>query len=196
MVLFGLTGRWPGGCSGDVAHWQLCVACGDAMGSVPVMRWRLEAAVGVSMLSAAQAACVRHGGFVAGAQRCDATAFRLSPAEAGAMDPQQRLLLELGYAALHGGRQRRATLLGGGGGVYVGIERPDWTFSQPPSARGSVYAVTGDNVSAAAGRVPFALGRGRLSARATGQRCSPGRSSSEPDGAKWRGAAHTDLEGS
>ena len=74
------------------------------------------------------------------------------------MDPQQRLLLELGYAALHGSSQRRVTLMGGDGGVFLGIERPDWALAQPPSARGSVYAVTGDNVSAAAGRVSFALG--------------------------------------
>ena len=43
-------------------------------------------------------------------------------------------------------------------GVFLGIERPDWALAQPPAARGSVYAVTGDNVSAAAGRVSFALG--------------------------------------
>ena len=101
---------------------------------------------------------MRHGGFVAGAQRFDARAFGVSPAEAGAMDPQQRLLLEVRYEALHGGGARRATLMGGDGGVFLGIERPDWALAQPPSARGSVYAVTGDNVSAAAGRVSFVLG--------------------------------------
>ena len=74
------------------------------------------------------------------------------------MDPQQRLLLELGYAALHGSAHRRQTLLGGDGGVFLGIERPDWALVQPPEARGSVYAVTGDNVSVAAGRTSFALG--------------------------------------
>ena len=68
------------------------------------------------------------------------------------MDPQQRLLLEVGYASLHGA-QRRTTLMGGNDGVFLGIERPDWALAQPPPSRGSVYAVTGDNVSAAAGRV-------------------------------------------
>jgi hypothetical protein len=43
-------------------------------------------------------------------------------------------------------------------GVLLGIERPDWAFVQPPSARASVYAATGDNVSVAAGRVSFVLG--------------------------------------
>merc|ERR1711932_51678 len=117
----------------------------------------LEERVEVSVRTLVQAACVRHGGLVAGAQLFDASAFGLSPAEASSMDPQQRLLLELGYAALHGSSQRRVALMGGNGGVLLGIERPDWALAQPPSARGSVYAVTGDNVSAAAGRVSFAL---------------------------------------
>ena len=69
-----------------------------------------------------------------------------------------RLLLEHGYAALHASSQRRETLTGGDCGVFLGIERPDWALAQPPVARGSVYAVTGDNVSAAAGRVSFVLG--------------------------------------
>merc|ERR1711938_45424 len=74
------------------------------------------------------------------------------------MDPQQRLLLEHGYSSLHAALQRRVTLMGGDEGVFLGIERPDWSLAQPPSARGSVYVVTGDNVSVAAGRVSFALG--------------------------------------
>ena len=141
-----------------MAQWALHTACGDAMGGVPLRRWVLEEYVDTSALSSVQAACVLHGGFVACADGFDAVAFGISPAEAGAMDPQQRLLLELGYAALHGLSQRRVTLMGGDGGVFLGIERPDWALAQPPSARGSVYAVTGDNVSAAAGRVSFALG--------------------------------------
>ena len=74
------------------------------------------------------------------------------------MDPMQRLLLEHGYASLHCSSHRRATLMGGDSGVFLGIERPDWALAQPPSARASVYAVTGDNVSVAAGRVSFVLG--------------------------------------
>ena len=74
------------------------------------------------------------------------------------MDPQQRLLLEQGYGALHTSSRRRAALMGGDAGVFLGIERPDWAVAQPPEAHGSVYSVTGDNVSVAAGRVSFILG--------------------------------------
>ena len=158
LALVGGTGRWAGGGESHLARWRLQLACADAMGSVPLTRWALEEIADTSALTSVQAACVRHGGFVGGAQRFDAAAFSLSLAEAGAMDPQQRLLLELGYAALHGSSQRRITLMGCDVGVLLGIERPDWALAQPPLARGSVYAVTGDNVSAAAGRVSFALG--------------------------------------
>ena len=158
LALVGGTGRWAGGGESHLARWRLQLACADAMGSVPLTRWALEEVADTRALTLVQAACVRHGGFVGGAQRFDAAAFSLSLAEAGAMDPQQRLLLELGYAALHGSSQRRITLMGCDVGVLLGIERPDWALAQPPLARGSVYAVTGDNVSAAAGRVSFALG--------------------------------------
>ena len=74
------------------------------------------------------------------------------------MDPQQRLLLEHGYGAFHASLLRRATLTGSDGSVFLGIERPDWSLAQPPLARESVYAVTGDNVSVAAGRLSFVFG--------------------------------------
>ena len=77
------------------------------------------------------------------------------------MDPQQRLFLEVGYAALHGAGERRASLLGGDAGVFLGIERPDWALLaslRPAGAAASAYAVTGDTISIACGRVSFALG--------------------------------------
>ena len=158
LSLAGLAGRWPGGCNKDTTRWELQGSCGNAMGRVPRTRWVLEETVDVNVLSASQASCVRHSGFVAGSQCFDARAFGISPAEASAMDPQQRLLLEFGYASLHGSSHRRMTLMSGDSGVLLGIERPDWALAQPPSARGSVFAATGDNVSAAAGRVSFVLG--------------------------------------
>ena len=110
---------------------------------MPAARWTLELAVDVSALSAAQAACVRYGGFVSGAQRFDARCFGISPAEAGAMDPQQRLLLEVGYEALHGGGARKATLHCREVGVFVGIERPDWALLQAMQlVRSAMFAVS------------------------------------------------------
>ena len=159
LGLFSMIGRWPGGGNTNSRRAQLQYAAGDALGAVPATRWVLSGLdIDLKTLSTTQLECVRHGGFVAGAQRFDCRAFGIALAEVSAMDPQQRLLTELGYAALHGASRRRVTLMGGDGGVFLGIERPDWALAQPPSARQSVYAVTGDNVSAAAGRLSFVLG--------------------------------------
>ena len=106
LAVGGAVGQWPGGCDAVAVRGRLQSACGDALGSVPAARWTLALAVDPQTLTSAQAACVRHGGFVTAAQRFDAHIFGVSPAEAGAMDPQQRRLLELGYAALHGAEQR------------------------------------------------------------------------------------------
>jgi len=158
LALVGAAGRWPGGCNDDASRWHLASACGNGVSSVPSVRWTLELVVDTSTLSAVQAACVRHGGFLAGAELFAHAAFGVSRAEASAMDPQQRLLLESGYASLHCSGARRSLLMGGDGGVFLGIERPDWAIAMPGPSRASVYAVTGDNVSVAAGRLSFVLG--------------------------------------
>ena len=147
VSVVGSASRWPGSNSSERAYEQLHAACGDAIGRVPAARW-----------STSEAPSVPHGGFVLGAELLDSSAFGLSEAEASAMDPQQRLVLELGYDALHGAAERRASLLGSDGGGCVGIERPDGALVQPPSVRGSVYALTGDNVSVASGRLSYVLG--------------------------------------
>ena len=61
------------------------LACGDACGDAPATRWVLAVEVDMAALTAAQASCARHGGFVSGAQRFDAGAFGVSPAEASAL---------------------------------------------------------------------------------------------------------------
>ena len=161
LRVVGGAGRWPGGIDCHFARpgWLLMQqAAGDAVGGVPLARWSLASLVDVSALSDTQLACVQHGGFVAAADQFDANAFGVSSAEASTMDPQQRLLLELGYAALHAASRRRAGLAGTECGVFLGMERPDWVVAQPPSVRASVYMVTADAASVAAGRLSFVLG--------------------------------------
>ena len=158
LCIVDVVGQWPGGCDGDVSRVRLQRTCGNAVGAVPTMRWTLGLVVDVQTLSSAQDLSVRHGGFITCAQRFDADFFGISRAEASVMDPQQRRLLEHGYMALHGSSQRRGALMGKDSGVFLGIERPDWSLAQPPAARKTIYAVTNDNTSAAAGRVSFVLG--------------------------------------
>ena len=156
--LLGVVGKWPCGCNAASARQRLQDACGDAITEVPASRWNLALSVGAKALSVAQALYVRYGGFVVAAERFDACTFDISQAEASAMDPQQRLLLEDGYAALHTSSCRRTTLMGSDNGIYLGIERPDWSLARPPSARLSVYSTLCENVSVAAGRLCYILG--------------------------------------
>ena len=158
LTVVGTGGRWPGSVNKGLARAQLQGACGNAVGHVPARRWTLEHAVNASLLTSVQASCVGYGGFVSKAQSFDPSSFGISLSEVSVMDPQQRLVLEHGYKSLHGAGYQRSTLAGGDSGVFLGIERPDWAVVQPPAARGSVFSVTGDNVSAAAGRISFALG--------------------------------------
>ena len=95
-------GRWPGGAPTVGALWAALRAGGDLVTAVPAARWTADQAAAARPLSEREAACVRHGGFVAGAERFDGRFFGVSAAEAAAIDPQQRLLLEHGYEALHG----------------------------------------------------------------------------------------------
>ena len=88
----------------------------------------------------------------------DAPHFGISPGEAAAMDPQQRILLECSYTAFHVSCYAKSLLMHSDTAVLVAMERPDWALAQPPEARSSVYSVTCDNVSVAAGRVAYALG--------------------------------------
>jgi len=156
----GVSGRWAGGINHNRQRDAVQMSMGDALGDVPAQRYSIIdlASSMEGTLTSTQDACVRHGGFVSGAQLFDSSFFGISPAEAAAIDPQQRLLLEHGFTALHMSTYRKITLMGGDTGTFLGIERPDWSLAQPPAARASVYAVTGDNVSAAAGRISFCLG--------------------------------------
>jgi len=157
----GCVGKWAGGVDNPTERDQIQTSMGDGIGQVPVMRYdyrQIIEEMGEKNLSSTQLGVIKHGGFVTGAELFDNQFFGISPAEAGTMDPQQRLLLDLGFQALHMATWRKTTLMGGDTGVWLGIERPDWAMAQPPEARGSVYAITGDNTSAAAGRISFCLG--------------------------------------
>ena len=167
--------QWPGvprsGCRG--ALHRLLLASGDAVGFVPALRWRAEEAAVLAQRAGtagtAALRCMRHGGFIAEADRFDNELFGVSPAESAAMDPQQRLLLECGYEALHQTGVRCAICTysplkspcaasGQSAGVFVGVESSEWALvnilsRSPPS----VFQVTSSSGAIAAGRLAFTL---------------------------------------
>ena len=141
--------------AGGIASWEALVATSatgcDLVNEVPATRWDVDHSppgYGAEVLGRA-----RHGGFMQGAELFDNARFNVSPAEAAAMDPQQRLLLEHGYAALHASGFERASLMGSGAGVAVGI-------TQPSSARCWQLA----RCSAASTRPPARVSLSRVAA--------------------------------
>jgi len=153
--LAGVSAALPGRAASAAAVW-LMMRCGqDVVDEVPASRWA-QPAENIGELAAAR---IRHGGFIAGAQRFDARAFGVPAAEAGAMDPQQRLVLERGYEALHGAglvgtiAHTRVTA------VCLGIQAMDFLLlGQGSAGTESVYSATGFQHAIAAGRLSYVLG--------------------------------------
>jgi aryl carrier-like protein len=131
----------------EARHLRLQVACGDAVGSVPVRRWR-SADTDTTGVSGMQVACLRHGGCVVGEQLFDTRACGISASEAAYMGPQQRLLLGPCSSSLTGSNR----------GVFAGMELPDRALAPRTSIGSSMHSLTGDHVSMSSGRVSFALG--------------------------------------
>lgn len=158
MSVLGETARFAAASRTLGTLFKTLAAAADAVvDAVPTWRWTSADVVAQEPASAETVQRMRAGSFVEAADRFDATAFGVAPAETVAMDPQQRHLLEVGYASLHAWGPSRAALADVA--VAIGVERPDWPRLQTvPSGRLSVYAATADTVSVAAGRLSFVLG--------------------------------------
>ena len=163
--MHGAVGWWPGGTSAE--RGCLLWAAGNAIGSVPARRWCEAATIEAAdvKLTPMQLRCARHGGFIMGAQRFDATFFGMGRSEATSADPQQRLLLEVDYMALHACARRRAALVGSVTASVLGMERPDWVTLRAEERRAagatassSPYDATSSASSIAAGRTSYVLG--------------------------------------
>ena len=155
----GAAHRWPAQCTTLSALQSLLTSSGGAVCRVPLERW---SAVDVYNEVPPNDNVIRQiqcGSFVSGANMFDHVAFGVSSAEARSMDPQQRLLLEVGYTSLHTFGQRRESLAGSDIGFFLGVERPDWPFlhARVPAGHLPIFAVTGDTISVAAGRLSFVL---------------------------------------
>jgi acyl transferase domain-containing protein len=155
IALGGSSSLLPRHARGVGDMWRMVASGSNVVGEVPATRWELR----TPPADESAAARVKHGGFVAGAERFDHRCFGVSPAEAAAMDPQQRLLLEEGYTALHSAGLTRNALRDSMTTVTVGIS---WTEFRTVLAAGpqatSVYAATGWPLAIASGRLSYLLG--------------------------------------
>ena len=161
LSIHGIAGRWPGETSDKVHLHRLLASSGDAVGTVPVKRWVMEARPDDDPGSKDSAIAASYMGVVSNVDAFDNSFFHISPAEAEAMDPQQRVLLETTYVSLHAKGLRRKVLHSRLTGAFLAMERPDWTSVRatlPKGATSAAYAATSDTVSIAAGRISFSLG--------------------------------------
>jgi polyketide synthase 12/epothilone polyketide synthase D len=159
IAIVGMACRFPGGADSPEAFWNLLRDGVDAISEVPRERWDLDAYYDPDP-DAPGKMYTRHGGFVDGVDRFDASFFGISAREARSMDPQQRMLLETSWEALERSGTAAESLRGSRTGVFVGVCTNDYGNLQlrRPVTELDAYYGTGNAPSVAAGRLSYALG--------------------------------------
>lgn len=153
IAVIGMGCRFPGGGNDPQSFWEALLRGVDAVHEIPVERWPPGA-------SPPTIAGTRWAGLLDQVDQFDARFFGISPREAASLDPQQRLLLEVVWEALDDAGQPADRLAGSRAGVFVGImhlEYRDWVEATDSPGL-DAYCTTGNALSAAAGRISYALG--------------------------------------
>nr|ALD82524.1 polyketide synthase [Nannocystis sp. MB1016] len=153
IAVVGVGCRFPGGADGPAGYWELLAAGRDAIAPL-AERWAL---VG----EAAREDVPSWAGLLRGPlEGFDAEFFGVSPREAASLDPQHRLLLEVGWEALEDAGLPPHTLAGSRTGVFVGACVNDYggLVARRLGEEQDAYAVTGNLLSVAAGRLAYTWG--------------------------------------
>jgi amino acid adenylation domain-containing protein len=158
IAVIGIGCRLPGGIADTAAFWRLLKDGGDAVGEVPRDRWDVDAFYDASP-GAANKSYVRHGAFLESVDEFDPQFFGILPREAVSMDPQQRLLLEVAWEAIEDAGQVWDRAQGHPTGVFIGISGNDYLErTRRAGTAADAYAITGNALNAAAGRLSYSLG--------------------------------------
>ena len=159
VAIVGMACRFPGGSDSPDAFWTMLRNGIDAITEVPPDRWDIDAYYDPDQ-DAPGKMYTRHGGFIGGVDRFDATFFGISAREARSMDPQQRLLLETSWEALEHAGTAADRLRGSRTGVFVGLCTNDYGGLQlkRDASEMDAYFGTGNAPSVAAGRLSYVLG--------------------------------------
>lgn len=145
IAVVGLGCRLPGGIDTPGALWDVLLAGQVAIDLPPAGRF------------ASSPQPFERGGYLDRLDLFDADFFGLSPREARSLDPQQRLLLEVAWETFEDAEIVPASLDASPVGVFVGICNDDYR-QRAELADPSLYGVTGNAPSIAAGRLSYFFG--------------------------------------
>jgi myxalamid-type polyketide synthase MxaC len=160
IAIVGMACRMPGGANDPKALWELLRNGVDAVVDIPAERWNVEEYFDPNP-DAPGKIYTRRGGFIDQVDCFDAGFFSIAPREAITMDPQQRILLEVAWEALENAGQNPAGLRGTRTGVFIGVGQHDYSeiLAKAVGPEGfDAHCVTGNILSATAGRTSYALG--------------------------------------
>lgn len=155
IAVIGMSACLPG--SPDIASfWQNILNSKNVITQIPNQRKKRLKELGIEVPKQ------HYAGYLSSdIEKFDARFFHISPLEADYLDPQQRLALEQAWLALEDAGINPHTLMGSDTGVYLGISSHDYDslisrFSS--EADESLYRITGNSASTAAGRISYFLG--------------------------------------
>ena len=153
IAIVGMSCHFPGGANSPDTFWELLDASRDGVQPL-APRWALAGA------NPSDNAPRWAGLLTEAVDGFDAAFFGISPREARSLDPQQRLLLEASWEALEVAGLAPHSLEGSRTGVFIGAATADYrnTVARQTPEEKDAYAVTGNMLSAVAGRLSYTLG--------------------------------------